>query len=441
MFCTKCGKELYDDDKFCAHCGAGVREPKHAKYDEVVFNPPFKIEAEKRTQEILKTTEDPKTTAKVGDSLSFDWNLEGFPSSQPRKTETVDFNWDSIIEKRKATNSISVEKIQPVPAKEPKPPVNHAETAAETETEQEESPLSIEELERELFGIKDDSDVEKPGKRNLEPTIIVDADTRKKRAVEHVLAGDERFYTYNQKFNAFQELLDEERERLRNLEESYNREKEAMIYTLTGEPFRESDKAAMKTHLADEPEGKNKLTRRCEEPPQPKESQMTKSPEMETVVVPAETITIDLSEEGATGDKGTSKTVRKGGAGKEPSPHLYKLRYSDVFPDGLVNDDGTGHSDDSKIGKEIKSKSKSLDAIYDDVDDEEEPEKGHIFAKIIIIILIILIIIEGGVVAIKFIAPESNISLWANEVMIKAMDLLTGNDSREWGRSWANYKQ
>ena len=35
--------------------------------------------------------------------------------------------------------------------------------------------------------------------------------------------------------------------------------------------------------------------------------------------------------------------------------------------------------------------------------------------------------------AIKFIAPESNISLWANEVMIKAMDLLTGNDSRENG--------
>ena len=29
--------------------------------------------------------------------------------------------------------------------------------------------------------------------------------------------------------------------------------------------------------------------------------------------------------------------------------------------------------------------------------------------------------------AIKFIAPESTISLWANEVMIKAVDLLTGN--------------
>ena len=47
MFCTKCGKELYDGDKFCAYCGAAVREPKLAKYDDVVFNPPFKIEAVK----------------------------------------------------------------------------------------------------------------------------------------------------------------------------------------------------------------------------------------------------------------------------------------------------------------------------------------------------------------------------------------------------------
>ena len=26
MFCTKCGKKLYDGDSFCAYCGAKVRE-------------------------------------------------------------------------------------------------------------------------------------------------------------------------------------------------------------------------------------------------------------------------------------------------------------------------------------------------------------------------------------------------------------------------------
>ena len=63
MFCTKCGKRLYDGDSFCAHCGAKVRDellfkkeiksaPRTTRYDEVVFNPPFKREAERRTQNI-----------------------------------------------------------------------------------------------------------------------------------------------------------------------------------------------------------------------------------------------------------------------------------------------------------------------------------------------------------------------------------------------------
>ena len=55
MFCTKCGKELYEGDRFCAYCGAEVRAQRHSKNDEIVFNPPFKIEAQKKTEEILKS--------------------------------------------------------------------------------------------------------------------------------------------------------------------------------------------------------------------------------------------------------------------------------------------------------------------------------------------------------------------------------------------------
>lgn len=56
MFCTKCGRELHEEDVFCAHCGTKVREDilreerhKPYRYDEVVFNPPFREEAERRT--------------------------------------------------------------------------------------------------------------------------------------------------------------------------------------------------------------------------------------------------------------------------------------------------------------------------------------------------------------------------------------------------------
>ena len=55
MFCTKCGRELHEEDVFCAHCGTKVREDilreerhKPYRYDEVVFNPPFREEAERR---------------------------------------------------------------------------------------------------------------------------------------------------------------------------------------------------------------------------------------------------------------------------------------------------------------------------------------------------------------------------------------------------------
>ena len=72
MFCTKCGKKLYEGDAFCGHCGAKVREDLMFKsdsknfsgYEEVVFNPPFRREAERRTQNIsqrvIDTPNEPK---------------------------------------------------------------------------------------------------------------------------------------------------------------------------------------------------------------------------------------------------------------------------------------------------------------------------------------------------------------------------------------------
>ena len=105
MFCTNCGKKVYDGDKFCANCGTKVRkdipEPKPVSHD-IVFNPPFKVEAEKRTNEIYKgfvsdkPAEENKRTA---EPVNFDWNLSGFPQ-EPRKTEDIDFNWDSVVERR-----------------------------------------------------------------------------------------------------------------------------------------------------------------------------------------------------------------------------------------------------------------------------------------------------------------------------------------------------
>ena len=105
MFCTNCGKKLYDGDRFCAHCGTRARaeapEIKPVSQD-IVFNPPFKTEAERRTSEIFRgfVSEEPEEQKKsYAEPVNFDWNLDGFPK-ETRKTDEVDFNWGSVIERR-----------------------------------------------------------------------------------------------------------------------------------------------------------------------------------------------------------------------------------------------------------------------------------------------------------------------------------------------------
>jgi hypothetical protein len=55
MFCQECGKPLNEEDEFCKTCGASIKD-----------------QGEKN-------------------SVSFDWNLSGFP--KPKRTEEIDFNW------------------------------------------------------------------------------------------------------------------------------------------------------------------------------------------------------------------------------------------------------------------------------------------------------------------------------------------------------------
>lgn len=104
MFCTKCGKELYDGDRFCAYCGAQVRAPRAERTEESTFTPPFRAEAQRRSEDLFRATENvsneqPRQVRRA-EPVSFDWNLDGFPGQQPRKTEAVDFNWDSVVERK-----------------------------------------------------------------------------------------------------------------------------------------------------------------------------------------------------------------------------------------------------------------------------------------------------------------------------------------------------
>ena len=116
MYCTKCGKELNPNDRFCANCGAEIKPGQgDRKYDNVVFNPPFRMEAEKKTAQILKNREEFKGFKELADEnnrraarskAKMDWNLEGFPESLTAKTNKSGFDWDSVIERRNSGRSL-----------------------------------------------------------------------------------------------------------------------------------------------------------------------------------------------------------------------------------------------------------------------------------------------------------------------------------------------
>ena len=270
MFCTKCGKELFEDDKFCAYCGAEVRVRPASKAAEVVFNPPFKIEAQKRTEEILKATEERKqeeqeqAQAKAkSERVDFDWNLEGFPTTKPRKTEDVDFNWDSVVEKRNRYESEPTYGF----ASDPEVPQGYAnfqpsqigEAAQESGfvAQRKSETLTDFEMPSWLGGQSSSepastyqSPVESEATSWVEkvdaPSTEVEDDDLSIEELEKELFGDmeqkpenqeNRFYTFNKKNDEFQELLDKEKQRVKNMEDEYNKQFADMDYTWVPDVF------------------------------------------------------------------------------------------------------------------------------------------------------------------------------------------------------------
>ena len=412
MFCTKCGKELYPGDRFCAYCGAEVRNREKPKYEEVVFNPPFKLEAEKKTQEILKAAgrQPEETRPKKTQPVSFDWDLDGFPAVNPKKTEEVDFNWESVLERRNLsrTQEINVEKIRMAqrerdkaetqteqPAEPAQKPEQPAEKAEPEETQSDAA--SIEELERELFGGSQPEAAEEKTVVPTAPAAAAPQEEKKEEAETPPKARDDRFFTYHQKTEAFEELLNKEKERIRELEESYSKSAPNLDYTWVPEVF----------------------------PQKQKEEAAAEEPEVE-VVQPETPKTIDLTiSVTLPADSGEKETAANG----ELPPSKTKLRYSDIFPrvdldDGAGDDRGAGTVREAQK-EERKPEIAAVPADREAEEDEELPKK-HVFAKIVIALLILLIAAEGVIIGVKFFAPDSAFSVKINELLTSVMDRFSG---------------
>lgn len=431
MFCTRCGKQLHDGDAFCAHCGTKVREdllfkseikttPKFSKYDDVVFNPPFKAEAERRTQTIEEST-NPYSSEPKKERISFDWNLDGFPTAERKKDDSFEINWDAVIEKKRETKGITVEKIVPEIQEEPEKEeivVEKIELKEEvSKKEVADEPLSIEDLERALFGTGDFDALD-----DNAPGVTIEYTTVKEGKKK------EEFYTYNMQRDAFQELLDKERARLEALEEERKSQWEE-IAAIDQDIEYVPKKALEFEDVFKEPS--LPLTPPVKEvavvlPPLTARVMVEDEEEVQyEVVLPPLTARVEALEE--TEDVAPVEEIEEEVSSPfleeeslpEETKEKTKLRYSDVFPADAFDSISDDKSD--KLAKEE----------IDDDDDDEEDGKGNGWIKVLIAILTLVVLIEVVIIGVKFVAPDSQLAIMVDGVMDKVTSLFSQEDEED----------
>ena len=208
MYCKKCGKKLADGDRFCGNCGT--------KIDVSDINIGFSEEETK-----------PKKNFEFG---AFNWDLDGYPDEEKAKTEDVDFNWNTVLEEKKRkeieeksfTETIITEnelfdKIRNEnSAKDASELSFNWELGSTTRVDRANRfesiiPKSEEKTELDVpVEVSDEHD---------EVQDIVDVDEALAAGIAAASSprkSIDKFYTFNQKNEEFQALLDQEYERLRN---------------------------------------------------------------------------------------------------------------------------------------------------------------------------------------------------------------------------------
>ena len=208
MYCKKCGKRLADGDKFCGNCGT--------KIDASEINIGFAEEEPK-----------PKKNFDFG---AFNWDLDGYPDEDKAKIEDVDFNWNTVLEEKKRkdieeksfTETIMTEnelfdRIQSEDnAKDASEISFNWELGSTTRVEKADRFESI------IPKIEEKAELEIPvevSEEHEEVKDLVDIDEALAAglaAASSPRKSIDKFYTFNQKNEEFQALLDQEYERLRN---------------------------------------------------------------------------------------------------------------------------------------------------------------------------------------------------------------------------------
>lgn len=440
MYCTSCGNLLKEEDKFCSNCGQKVIQEENS-YEEVIFSPPFKVEAEHIT---TKEPEEKIVSAPKTEVANFSWNLEGFPEDKPKKTEDIDFNWRSVIEEKRRNENKDIDRnIGFIKTPTTKPEEFFSKEKEEEIVEMglpQEEELNQGSLEEELFKEISNGDI-------LENTDKID-----------------KFYTFNKKNEEFQQLLDLEYNKLKgenqetpvevDFEEPEN--KDINIEKLNIDKTIEVSKSLIDFELEDKIDAdllaKFKLEEQEEleakEPPTFEEAfkQVTEEKVGELPPISQPTQGIEQQENQTSGER----TPVRGSISEEVT-EPEEIGEKDVkWAPQEIEDNGTTEvtpreSEESDRPSETATASQSekkltFDDVFpfsdndgkdDDDFDKEEPEKKSKASTVIITILIVILLFVLGIIGIKIFAPESAVSATIDKAYFSVMSIFTGDESKE----------
>ena len=465
MFCKECGKLLGSGDKFCPECGTKVtvEKPKAAPLEPMFF-------VEKREEPVVE-----KRTKTVIHHDEFNWDLDGYPTEK-RKTEAVDFDWASVLEDK--VRQASPKPVEPRESKQemqdplgemPKTveellaalpeevlevveePVDEPVAVVEPETvpEAEVEPEAVEEAES-VSETEEEKEIEVKSLEQIiedfgegpmdEPTRLIDKSQMK-------ADNADRFYVFSKKQAEYQNLLDQEYDRIQSSLQEKAAEEETPALTVE-EILGTVEKKPMEA-LAEEP-AEVPAAEPAEEEIVPREE--PKKPELIAVVwsLPPAGIVVETEKEPAKKTAGKDTLMQEAKvlmdeleklmpegmeAGGEPVAEEPAAEAPEETPaEAPVKDDAAtveAEAPEAPTEEPGKEPLTFADIFNDEEDEEEEKHKGGGCLKFIAIVLVILVIIELSILGIQYFAKDSEAAKFINQTYGKIVNLIIGSEAPE----------
>lgn len=466
MFCKECGKLLGSSDKFCPECGTRVvvEKPKRAPLEPMFF-------VEKREEPVVE-----KKPKRVIHLDEFNWDLDGYPTEK-RKTEAVDFDWASVLEEK--VRQASPKPVEPKPEVKPELveeplgempktveellaalPDHVLEIVEEPEADEPEEIMVEEEIQPEA----EDAEVETIEKEEEEPEEIevksleqiiedfgegpMDEPTRLIDKAQMKADSVDRFYVFSRKQAEYQNLLDQEYDKIQNgLKEQEAEEEE--LPTPTVEEILGTVEAAdepKEPELAEEEVIEAAVEEAVTE--EPVVTPVVEAKELELVAVawslPPAGIVVERETVPKTAGKDTlmqhanvlmAELEKLMPEGVEPDPveetsadAAIEETALEEAPAEAENEPEEEAVPEDKPVEEEKEHLTFADIFNDEDEEEETAAKGGGCLKFIAVVLMILVILELGILGVQYFAPDSEAAKLINQTYGKVVGMIMGSD-------------